>query len=256
MLRKPVQIAGRLAVSAALSWTLIPIAVAEGPAPNPAGTAAAPQPGEPSGKRLFTVPEDGMGDAEWLSGATRFVREVVQKRPNEDMVICIAGCLANQDRVVFAQPAEPVSPKPKDVMSDGAPSMPPAAPAPAASAPKPTVKPVAKASEPSEKPAKPAASSADPAMQPSEKSAALPAKPVAAPAAAEAGMTTDAEMDSAPAIAPAAKAATEDAASGAKFVPSMAAPAGDASPAGAEPDTRPEMMSPKTKPASGAAPEG
>lgn len=86
MFRKSVRVASRIAVSAAISWTLIPIAIADAPAPTPLGgtPAAAPQAGAPSGKRLFTVPEDGMGDTHWLSGATRAVREIMLKRPNED----------------------------------------------------------------------------------------------------------------------------------------------------------------------------
>lgn len=64
-----------------------------------------------------------MGNVEWLSGATRVVREITAKRPHEDLVICIAGCVEKQERVVFAQPAEIVTPKkPDETISDAAPA--------------------------------------------------------------------------------------------------------------------------------------
>lgn len=122
MLRKSARVSGRLVVSAAISWTLIPIAVADAPSPtaSQASTAAAE---EAKFKKLHTVPEDGIGDDHWLSGATNFVREVMAKRPNEDLVICVAGCLAKQDRVVYAQPAEPTSRKPSNAVSELSPAV-------------------------------------------------------------------------------------------------------------------------------------
>lgn len=122
MLRKSARVSGRLVMSAAISWTLIPIAVADAPSPA-ASQASTPAADEAKFKKLHTVPEDGIGDEHWLSGATNFVREVMAKRPNEDLVICVAGCLAKQDRVVYAQPAEPTSRKPSNV-SELAPAAP------------------------------------------------------------------------------------------------------------------------------------
>lgn len=95
MLHTSLRSIARFALSAAVSWSLIPIAAAE--APDKSST-------DPM-KHLLTVPEDGMGDKEWLSGANRIVREIMAKRPDEDLVICVAGCVA-PDRVVYAQPAE------------------------------------------------------------------------------------------------------------------------------------------------------
>lgn len=71
-------------------------------------------------KHLYTVPEDGMGDKAWLSGANSIVREIMAKRPDEDLVICVAGCVA-MDRVVYAQPAEKpmANAEAKDVMKPG-----------------------------------------------------------------------------------------------------------------------------------------
>ena len=89
MLRKSARVSGRLIVSAVISWTLIPIAVADAPSSSTKPTSAAEV--EANFKRLHTVPEDGIGDEHWLSGATNFVREVLAKRPNEDLVICVAG---------------------------------------------------------------------------------------------------------------------------------------------------------------------
>ena len=103
MFQSAMRFASRFILSAGIAWSLIPIAAADAPEKSPA---------EPT-KRLFTVPEDGMGDKTWLSGATRLVREITEKRPNEDLVICVAGCVV-ADRVVYAQPAE-VPPKDEPV---------------------------------------------------------------------------------------------------------------------------------------------
>lgn len=126
MLRKSARVSGRLLVSAMISWSLIPIAVADAPTPTANPAAAAAESADAKFKRLHTVPEDGIGDDHWLSGATNFVRELLAKRPNEDLVICVAGCVPKQDRVVYAQPAEPTS-RPSVAVSDAAPQ-PPAAP--------------------------------------------------------------------------------------------------------------------------------
>ena len=115
------RISGRIAVSMALSWTLITGARAEAPTP-PAAAPAKQAPMVSSGKNLNTIPEDGMGDETWLSGATRTVRELQAARPKEDMVICIAGCIPSMNRVVFSQEALPPLPKPVDTMSDAAPA--------------------------------------------------------------------------------------------------------------------------------------
>ena len=130
MVRKYVRLSDyssrRLLLSVALGWTLLPITHAGAQSPPasvsaaPKVKAAAPKPIESSGKPLFTVPEDGLGDNKWLSGATRVVREITVKRPTEDLVICVAGCVETQARVVFAQPTEYVPPKPADPASDAA----------------------------------------------------------------------------------------------------------------------------------------
>ena len=267
MFRKSVRVASRIAVSAAISWTLIPIAIDDAPAPTPSGTAAAPQAGAPSGKRLFTVPEDGMGDTHWLSGATRAVREIMLKRPNEDLVICVAGCIAKQDRVVYAQPSEPETIRTNnDLTSDGSPSVPAAPPAPAASAAPQPAEPVAKASEPAETPAAAKAEAPMPpaAEPPASQADAAPTQPDAAPAnsevtppeasKAEAAPEPTATPDSDPAISPAAKAAAEDDAARMDFVPSMAPPTGE--PTGDEPAQQPASEpAPESAPAADAVPE-
>lgn len=120
MLRKSARVSGRIAASAILSWSLIPIAVADAPSSAPTETAA--QSGQPGGKRLHTVPEDGLGDEQWLSGATQLVRDVLLKRPKEDLVICVAGCVSKQDRVVYAQPADLAVKRSADVQSDASPA--------------------------------------------------------------------------------------------------------------------------------------
>ena len=131
MLRKSARVSGRIVVSAVLSWTLMPIAVADAPVPS-ASPASAEESAEAKFKRLHTVPEDGIGDTHWLSGATNFVRTVMEQRPKEDLVICVAGCVPKQDRVVYAQPAEPTSRQRPGVVSDAAPAT---QPSPAADTP-------------------------------------------------------------------------------------------------------------------------
>jgi hypothetical protein len=174
MIRSNIRVCGRLVLAAALSWSLIPAAIAEEPpaptvvetstqttgspdaANSEAGSEAQPPaessseaPAESSSeepasslddtasaapaadptKNLNTVPEDGMGNDTLWSGSTRIVQEILQKRPNEDLVICIGGCVEKLDRVVFAQAAEPAAMKPGAAVTDAAPSA--AAPAPA-----------------------------------------------------------------------------------------------------------------------------
>ena len=57
-------------------------------------------------KILHTIPLDG-GGSEEIPASSRLVRDVVAVHPHEDLVICIAGCKPGQDRVVYAQPADP-----------------------------------------------------------------------------------------------------------------------------------------------------
>lgn len=136
MIRSFLRLSGRIVVSMALSCTLIPIASADEPASPPASEAtAAPSEtgsadaGTPQ-KNLDTVPEDGLGDTKWLSGATKVVRDLQAARPNEDLIICIGGCLSYADRVIYSQPAEPPEAKPVKVpaktVSDAAPAASPA----------------------------------------------------------------------------------------------------------------------------------
>jgi hypothetical protein len=89
---------------------------------SPSDDTATAAPAEGAAKNLNTVPEDGMGsDALW-SGSTRIVHEILQKRPNEDVVICIGGCVEKMDRVVYAQAAEPAAMKPGAAVTAAAPS--------------------------------------------------------------------------------------------------------------------------------------
>jgi len=58
------------------------------------------------GKNLNTIPEDGMTPANVAGPDNLLVRRLLAARPNEDLVICVAGCFSGRDRVVYAQPAE------------------------------------------------------------------------------------------------------------------------------------------------------
>jgi hypothetical protein len=59
-------------------------------------------------KNLNTIPEDGFGDRN-SAGDSAYVKAILAARPNEDLVICIAGCFSGRDRVVDARP----SPRPR-----------------------------------------------------------------------------------------------------------------------------------------------
>jgi hypothetical protein len=68
--------------------------------------ATAAIPGEqPAAKNLNSVPIDGLEDANGIE-SSRLVRQLTAARPNEDLVICIAGCFSGRDRVVYAQPID------------------------------------------------------------------------------------------------------------------------------------------------------
>ena len=60
-----------------------------------------------SAPNLHTVPEDGTEDD--FPASSRLVRDIIAARPNEDLVICVAGCRPGTDRVIFAQPADPMA---------------------------------------------------------------------------------------------------------------------------------------------------
>lgn len=242
MIRSNVRVCGRLVLSAALSWLLIPVANAEAPpAPtivetstqttpssgaasseadseaqspadsssdtptespseessSPADDTASAAPAGAAEKNLNTIPEDGMGNDTWMSGATRLVREILQKRPNEDLVICIGGCVDRMGRVVFAQAAE-VTPKAPEA------SISKAAPAPDAPA---LIEPAAAVN------------------------------PVIVPVPLTATKSPDAAQETQPAIAPAAKATAASEMKTPGFVPSMARPVA-ADPTAARPEAK------------------
>jgi hypothetical protein len=69
----------------------------------PAGVAAAMK---SATKNLNTVPDDGLGPDVAKGPNSRLVRQLLAARPNEDLIICIAGCFSGHDRIVYAQPIE------------------------------------------------------------------------------------------------------------------------------------------------------
>ena len=172
-----------------------PVQDAAPPASETSSDSSSDSASETPAKGLETIPEDGMGDTVWLSGATRIVRELTALRPKEDLVICIAGCVEKQDRVVFAQPAEMPLKKPVDTMSDAGPAVtPPAVQPKAAETPAPV------------KPAEAAAAPAS-AMKKSEFEPSM-AQPKAAETPAASTPTINApapQLEAAPAAAPQAK---------------------------------------------------
>jgi hypothetical protein len=63
-----------------------------------------PAPYVPSAKNLNTVPEDGASVRSVQMQDSPWVKRILASRPNEDLVICIAGCYSGRDRVIYAQP--------------------------------------------------------------------------------------------------------------------------------------------------------
>jgi len=68
--------------------------------------AAGADPYVPSAENnLNSIPEDGESIRRVTMPDSPLVKKILASRPDEDLVICIAGCYAGQDRVVYAQPA-------------------------------------------------------------------------------------------------------------------------------------------------------
>ena len=57
-------------------------------------------------KNLNSVPLDGFSSQASNGPNSPLIRQLVAARPNEDLVICIAGCFSGRDRVVYAQPID------------------------------------------------------------------------------------------------------------------------------------------------------
>lgn len=56
-------------------------------------------------KTLHTIPEDGIGNAGGMR-PNKMVRDLMAAHPGEEVIICVAGCFDNRDRVVYARPIE------------------------------------------------------------------------------------------------------------------------------------------------------
>ncbi|HML28839.1 MAG TPA: hypothetical protein PKE16_08380 [Hyphomicrobium sp.] len=54
---------------------------------------------------LNSVPEDGTASRDLPGSDGALVKQILAARPNEDVVICIAGCYSGRNRVVYAQPS-------------------------------------------------------------------------------------------------------------------------------------------------------
>ena len=191
-----------------LSVALSVAAVAQSASPEtvtanaPASATEGAAPGE--AKRLHTIPEDGVEGAE-ISAPNKFVRELMAKRPNEDMVVCIAGCFSNRDRVVYAQPTElPPAPKPAPVAESAPVPKPSAAAKPAADTTKPTPATTVINAAPA---AKPAAGDKSAAAAPGDKAEAAAPKPQLVPTMATPDVGKKGESPTATDSAPKAKAA-------------------------------------------------
>lgn len=203
-----------IAASALLACVITPAVAQDGPPPasamspgsggGPVTGAGAPvtgnAPSAPSsggaavqGKILHTVPEDDLG-AEDLTSSNRLVRDIIAKRSGEDLIICIAGCRNDVDRVVYAQPIDIKKPAPQVSNNDGnGGAQPPVTPTIANGASV-SAKPMPAALTSEKVPAaadvKPAVEGAKPVQAPAQTS---DSKPAAAPAAtpSEAALTSE-----------------------------------------------------------------
>jgi hypothetical protein len=57
-------------------------------------------------KNLNSVPLDGLSSQAGKGPDSPLIRQLMAARPNEDLVICVAGCFSGRDRVVYAQPID------------------------------------------------------------------------------------------------------------------------------------------------------
>jgi hypothetical protein len=64
---------------------------------------------QPAEKNLNTVPVDELSSRDIAGPDSSLVRRLMAARPNEDLVICVAGCFSGRDRVVYAQPTSKIT---------------------------------------------------------------------------------------------------------------------------------------------------
>ncbi len=90
-----------LVVALPLTRVLAENAETEGSQIEAAGADADPH---GSAKNLNTIPEDGFSSQRLAGPDNSLVRQLIASRPNEDLVICVAGGFSGRDPVVYAQP--------------------------------------------------------------------------------------------------------------------------------------------------------
>ena len=90
---------------AVAALALMPASSAFSEAPH-TGEARNHDPAAQQSKNLNAVAADEMNSRDIDSPDSSLVRRLMAERPNEDLVICIAGCFGGRDRVVYAQPAD------------------------------------------------------------------------------------------------------------------------------------------------------
>lgn len=59
----------------------------------------------PKAGNLNSVPEDGTLVSSTPGTDSPLVKQILASRPNEDLVICVAGCYTGANRVIYAQPS-------------------------------------------------------------------------------------------------------------------------------------------------------
>ena len=67
---------------------------------------------KPAAKILHSIPEDDLPLQNAKGPDSPLIRQLIAARPDEDIVICVAGCFSGRDRVVYAQPVDRNAKKP------------------------------------------------------------------------------------------------------------------------------------------------
>jgi hypothetical protein len=110
---------GSIALSA---LSLVPVLLGQATAADK--PASAPAEAKQTKATPATVPEDGSG-ADDFPASSRLVRDILQTRASEDLIICVAGCRPGNDRVVYSQPSDPKAvPAPAVAATQPAPEQP------------------------------------------------------------------------------------------------------------------------------------
>lgn len=101
---------------AVVALALIPASSAFSEAPH----ASDARNHDPAAHEAKNLDADELNSRDIAGPDNALVRRLMAERPNEDLVICIAGCFSGRDRVVYAQPADRSSTRSKPTSTSSA----------------------------------------------------------------------------------------------------------------------------------------